>query len=71
MAEDQKDRQKENSGCCGGMPFEDMMRKMAEIKKSGQPFNCMEMMSQMMQMFHRAEEKKEDAPVGSKKNPAL
>jgi hypothetical protein len=50
MAEDQKKTQKEFQNCCEGMPFADMMRKMVEAKKSGSPFNCAEMISQMMKM---------------------
>ena len=63
MAEEQKKTQKEFQGCCGGMPFGDMMRKMLEAKKSGHPFNCAEMMSQMMKMCGGAAKKeKESAP---------
>jgi hypothetical protein len=50
MAEKHEKNQKEFQGCCEGMPFADMMRKMVEAKKSGSPFNCAEMMSQMMKM---------------------
>jgi hypothetical protein len=50
MSEDQKNSEKGFKGCCEGMPFEDMMRKMMEAKNSGTPFNCAEMMSQMRQM---------------------
>ena len=50
MSEEQKNSEKGFPGCCAGMPLGDMMRKMMEAKKSGAPFNCAEMMSQMMQM---------------------
>jgi hypothetical protein len=63
MAEDQKNSQKEIQSCCEGMPFGGMMRKMLEAKKSGQPFNCAEVMSQMMKMWGGAAKKeKESAP---------
>jgi hypothetical protein len=42
-----------------------MMRKMLEAKKAGQPFNCAEMMSQMMMMKMWAgapKKEKESAP---------
>ncbi len=70
MAEDQKNAQKEFQGCCGGMPFGDMMRKMMEAKKSDSPFNCAEMMSQMMQKFCGTGEKKEESTQETKENPA-
>ncbi len=63
MAEDQKDTQGKSQGCCEGMPFADMMRKMMEGKKAGS-FNCAEMMSQMMGKCHgmgKANEEKETA----------
>jgi len=69
MAKDQKNTQKEFQSCCEGTPFADMMRKMMEAKKSGSPFNCAEMMSQMMQKCCGAKEKKEGPPQGSKENP--
>jgi hypothetical protein len=47
---DQENTQKQFRGCCEGMPFADMMQKMMEAKKTGQPFDCGEMMSRMMQM---------------------
>jgi hypothetical protein len=47
---DQENTHKEFRSCCEGMPFADMMRKMTEAKKAGQPFDCGEMMSRMMQM---------------------
>jgi CTP synthase (UTP-ammonia lyase) len=56
---DQENTQKEFRGCCEGMPFADMMRKMTEAKKTGHPVNCAEMMSQMMQMCCEARESKE------------
>ena len=49
MVEEQKKTEEGFQSFCGGMPCGDMMRKMLEAKKSGQPFNCAEMMSQMMQ----------------------
>ncbi len=60
MAEEQKKTQEEFQTFCGGMPCEDMIRKMLEAKKTGQPFNCAEMMSQMMQKFFGSREKKEE-----------
>jgi hypothetical protein len=69
MAEDQKNTQKEFQSCCEGMPFADMMRKMMEAKKSGSPFNCAEMMSQMMQMCCGAGKKKEEPTQEAKGNP--
>ena len=65
MAENQKNDPKEFKGCCEGMPFADMMRKMMEAKKSGVPFNCAEMMSQMTQVCCGAGTKKEEP----KENP--
>ena len=50
MPEDQKKDQKEFKSCCEGMPFAEMMGKMMEAKKGEAPFNCVEMMSQMMKM---------------------
>jgi len=69
MAEDQKNTQKEFQGCCGEMPFGDMMRKMMEAKKAGQLFNCAEMKSQMMQVCCGTREKKEPTQE-TKENPA-
>ena len=69
MAEEQKNTQKEFQSCCEGMPFADMMGKMMEAKKSGSPFNCAEMMSQMMQKCCGAEKKKEESTQGSQENP--
>lgn len=65
MAEDQKNTQKDFQGCCEGMPFAGMMQKMMEAKKGGSPFNCAEMMSQMMEKCCGSREKKE----GPKENP--
>ncbi len=67
MAEEQKNTQKEFKSCCEGMPFADMMRKMMETKNAGAPFNCAEMMSQMMQMCCGSREKKEEP---TQENPA-
>ncbi len=61
MAECQKENQKEFQRCCEGMPFADMMRKMLEGKKSGEFFNCADMMSQMMQMCCGAARKKAES----------
>jgi hypothetical protein len=47
---DQENTQKGFRGCCEGMPFADMMQKMMEAKRTGQPFDCGEMKSRMMQM---------------------
>ena len=58
MAE-QKKTQKGFGGCCEGMPFADIMRKVMEAKKTGQPFDRGEMMSQMMEMRGGARERKE------------
>jgi hypothetical protein len=69
MAEDQRNTQKEFQSCCEGMPFADMMRKMMEAKKSRSPFNCAEMMSQMMQMCCGTREKKEGFTQERKENP--
>jgi len=70
MAEDQKNTQKGFQYCCEGMPFADMMRKMMAAKKTGRPFNCAEMMSQMMQMWCGAREKKEKPTQKTNENPA-
>ncbi len=70
MSENQKKCEKEFPGCCEGIPFGDMMRKMMEAKKSGPPFNCAAMMSQMMKMCGGAGEKKEGATSETKENPA-
>jgi len=70
MAEDQKNTQKEFQNVCEGMDFADMMRKMMEAKKAGRPFNCAEMMSQMMQMCCGAGKKKEGSTPETKENSA-
>ena len=69
MAEDQKNSQKGFQGCCEGVSFADMMRKMMESKKSGSTFNCAEMMSQMMQMCCGAAKKKEETKENPVSNP--
>jgi hypothetical protein len=56
---DQENTQKQFRGCCEGMPFGDMMRKMTEAKKTGHSFDCAEMMSRMKQMCGGAGEGKE------------
>jgi hypothetical protein len=61
MAEDTKNTQKEFQKFCEGMDLADMMRKMMEAKKGGQPFNCAEMISQMMEMCCGARRKEEGA----------
>jgi hypothetical protein len=66
----QENTQKEFQGCCEGMPFTDMMRKMMETKKTGHHFNCAEVMSQMMQMCCGARERKEKTTEETKKNSA-
>jgi hypothetical protein len=60
MAEDQKNTQKEFKSFCEGIPFADMMRKMMDAKKSGSPFNCAEMMREMMTQSSRAQEEPEE-----------
>ncbi len=70
MAEEQKNAQKEFEGCCQGMPFADMMRKMMEAKKSGSAFNCEDMMSQMKQMCCGGGKKKEECAQKQEQNPA-
>ncbi len=70
MAEDEKKDQKEFKGCCEGMPFADMMRKMMEAKHSGSSFNCAEMMSKMKQMCCGGGEKKEGTTQETKENPS-
>ncbi|MGD0626167.1 MAG: hypothetical protein ABSB32_15800 [Thermodesulfobacteriota bacterium] len=69
MAEDQKNTRKEFKSFCEGIPFADMMRKMMDAKKSGSPFNCAEMISQMMQMCCGGREKKEEPAPATKENP--
>ncbi len=68
MAEEQKNTQKEFKSCCEGMPFGDMMQKMIEAKKSGSPFNCAEMMFQMMQKFCASGNQKEEPTQGTEEN---
>jgi hypothetical protein len=65
MAKEQKKTQEGFHGCSGGMPCGDMMQKMMEAKKSGQPFNCAELMAQMMKIWGGSREKK----VETKENP--
>lgn len=67
---DQENSQKQFRGCCKGMPFADMMRKMTEAKKTGQPFDCAEIMSQMMQMCSAAGGGKEKPTQETKETPA-
>jgi hypothetical protein len=69
MAEEQKKTQEGFQSFCGGMPCGEMMRKMMEAKTSGQPFNCAEMMSNMMQMFGKTGEKKEETKDNPVHNP--
>ena len=69
MAEDEKNTQKEDMGCCGGAFFMDMMRKMQEGKKSGTGFDCAQMMSLMMPMCCGSGEKKEAAKANPVPNP--
>jgi hypothetical protein len=61
MAENENGTQKEDTSCCGGAFFMDMMRKMPEAKKSGLGFDCAQMMSQMKQMCCGSGDKKEEA----------
>lgn len=69
MVEEQKKTEEGFQSFCGGMPCGDMMRKMLEAKKSGQPFNCAEMMSQMMQKSFGSREKKEETHKNPVHNP--
>jgi hypothetical protein len=66
---DQENTQKGFRGCCEGMPFADMMRKMTEAKKTGQPFDCAEMMSRMMRMCSGAREGKEEPGRETEEKP--
>ena len=50
MVEKQKKTEEGFQNFCGGITCGDMVRKMLEAEKSGRPFNCAEMMSQMMKM---------------------
>ena len=61
MAEEQKETEEGFQSFCGGIPCGDMMRKMLETKKSGQSFNCAEMMSQMMKMWGGAAKKEKES----------
>jgi len=70
MAEDPKNTQKEFQKFCGGMDFADLMRKMSEAKKAGQPFNCAGMMSRMMQTCCGDKKTKEGPAPETKENPA-
>jgi len=69
MAEEQKKKQEGFQSFCEGMPCGDMMNKMLEAKKSGQSFNCAEMMSKMMQIFIRTGEKNEQTKEKPIHNP--
>ncbi len=69
MAEDPKNTKEKFQKFCERMDFADLMRKMMEAKKSGSPFNCAEMMSQMKQMCCGSREKKEEATQERKENP--
>ena len=63
MTEEQKKTREGFQSLCGGMSCGDMMRKMMEAQKSGESFNCAEMMSQMMKMWGGAAKKeKQSAP---------
>lgn len=67
MSEDQKNPLKDFQDFCGEMPIADLMRKIMDVKKSGPPFNCAEMMSRMMQMCCGAREEKAGAPLRNPK----
>ena len=69
MVENQQNTPKEFPSFFEGTPFADMMRKMMGAKKADHRFNCIEMMSQMMQMGCRARDKKEGAPQGTQETP--
>jgi hypothetical protein len=69
MIEDLKRTEEGFPSFCGGMPCGDRMRKMLEAKKSGQFFNCAEMMSQMMQKCCGSWEKKEETKENPVPNP--
>ena len=69
MAGNRENDPKEFKGCCEGMPFADMMRKMMEAKQSGTSFDCAEMMSKMKQMCCGGGEKKEGTTQETKENP--
>jgi hypothetical protein len=70
MSEEQKISEKGFPRCCAGMPLGDMMRKMMEAKKSGAPFNCAEMISQMKAMCCGASGKKERPTQETKEDAA-
>ncbi len=65
MSEEQKKIHEGFQRFCGGMPCGEMMQKMLKAEKTDPPFNCAEMMSQMMQGCCGKKEKKEE----SKENP--
>ncbi len=69
MVEEQKKTEEGFQGFCGGMPCGDLMRKMMEAKKSGQPLNWPEMVSQMMKKFLASREKKEETKENPVHNP--
>jgi hypothetical protein len=61
------------SGCTGEGGMADCcsrMRKMMEAEKANHPFNCAEMMSQMMKMCCTFTEKKEESSQKTTENPA-
>ncbi len=70
MAEDPQNTQKKFQKFCEGMDFADLMRKMTEAKKTGLPFNCAGMMSQMMQMCCGGQKTKEGSTTETKEKPA-
>ena len=70
MADDQKNIPKEFLGCCEGMPFAEMMRKMMEAKKAASSCDCRVMMSRMMKMCKGTGEKKEEPTPAARENPA-
>jgi hypothetical protein len=61
MAEDPKNTQKEFPGCCEGMPFAEIMRKVMETKESVSPTFCADMMCRMKQMCCGGGEKRDEA----------
>ena len=63
-AEEEKKTEEGFQSFCKGIPCGEMMGKMMEAKKTGQPFNCAEMMSRMMKMWGGAAKKE------SAKDPA-
>jgi len=68
MTEEQKKTQEGFQSFCERMPCGDMMRKMLEAKKSGQPFNCAEMMSRMMKMWSGGQKTKEGSTPETKES---